>query len=50
MPNQLSLEQIELAELTQAGDDGRVAADPLKLTTATRTLLDARADLKPSSH
>ncbi|MDA1054689.1 MAG: fibronectin type III domain-containing protein [Planctomycetota bacterium] len=47
MPNQTSLEQIELAELTQAVDDGRVAADPFKMIAATRTLLDARlADLK----
>ena len=27
MPNQQSLEQVELAELTQTVDDGRVAAD-----------------------
>lgn len=47
MPNQTSLEQIELAELTQTVDDGRVAADPFKLPTALRTLLDTRlADLK----
>lgn len=47
MPNQTSLEQIELAELTQAVDDGRVAADPFKLIAGTRTLLDTRlADLK----
>lgn len=47
MPNQLSLEQIELAELTQSVDDGRVAADPFKLPAATRTLMDTRlADLK----
>jgi hypothetical protein len=47
MPNQTSLEQIELAELTQSVDDARLAADPFKLIAATRTLLDARlADLK----
>ena len=47
MPNQQSLEQIELAELTQTVDDGRVAADPFKLSAALRTLLDTRlADLK----
>ena len=47
MPNQTSLEQIEIAELTQAVDDGRVAADPFKLSAALRTLLDTRlADLK----
>lgn len=47
MPNQTSLEQIELAELTQAVDDARVATDPFKLIAATRTLLNDRlADLK----
>ena len=47
MPNQTSLEQIELAELTQTVDDGRVAGDPFKLPTALRTLLDTLlADLK----
>ncbi|MBC8115653.1 MAG: hypothetical protein H7062_14815, partial [Candidatus Saccharimonas sp.] len=47
MPNQQSLEQVELAELTQTVDDGRVAADPFKLPTGLRTLLDARlADLQ----
>jgi hypothetical protein len=47
MPNQTSLEQIELAELTQSVDNGRVATDPFKLSTALRTLLDALlADLK----
>lgn len=47
MPNQTSLEQIELAELTQAVDDGRAATDPFKLIAATRTLLDTRlTDLK----
>ena len=47
MPNQTSLEQIELAELTQSVDNGRVAADPFKLPTALRTLLDTLlADLK----
>ena len=47
MPNQTSLEQMELAELTQTVDDGRVAADPFKLLAASRTLLDGRlADLK----
>ena len=47
MPNQQSLEQVELAELTQTVDDGRVAADPFKLSAALRTLLDTRlADLK----
>jgi len=42
MPNLISLEQIELAELTQAVDDSRVATDPFKLTAATRTLLNDR--------
>ena len=42
MPNQTSLEQIELAELTQTVDDGRVAGDPFKLPAALRTLLDTR--------
>ena len=47
MPNQFTLEQSELAELTQAVDDGRAAGDPYKLPAATRTLLDTRlADLK----
>ena len=47
MPNQTSLEQVELAELTRTVDDGRVAADPFKLSAASRTLLDTRlADLK----
>ena len=47
MPNQQSLEQVELAELTQTVDDGRVAGDPFKLTAALRTLLDTRlADLQ----
>lgn len=47
MPNQTSLEQIELAELTQSVDDGRVAADPFKLIAATRTSLNDRVtDLK----
>ncbi len=47
MPNQFVLEQVELAELTQSVDDGRVAADPFKLLAALRTLMDARlADLK----
>lgn len=47
MPNQTSLEQTELAELTQSVDDGRAATDPFKLLAATRTLLDTRlADLK----
>ena len=47
MPNQTSLEQIELAELTQSVDNGRVAADPFKLAAASRTLLDTLlADLK----
>lgn len=47
MPNQTSLEQIELAELTQTVDDGRAAGDPFKLPAASRTLLDTRlADLK----
>ena len=47
MPNQTSLEQIEIAELTQAVDDGRVAAAPFKLSAALRTLLDTRlAELK----
>ncbi len=47
MPNQTSLEQVELAELTQTVDDGRVVGDPFKLAAATRTLLDSRlADLQ----
>ncbi len=47
MPNVLVLEQIELSELAQSVDDGRVVADPFKLPTALRTLLNTRlADLK----
>jgi hypothetical protein len=47
MPNVLVLEQIELAELAQSVDDGRLAADPFKLPTALRTLLNLRlADLQ----
>lgn len=47
MPNQTSLEQIELAELTQSVDDGRAAGDPFKLPASDRTTLDNRtADLK----
>ena len=47
MPNLLVLEQVELSELIQSVDDGRVAADPFKLTAALRTLLNTRlADLK----
>ena len=47
MPNQFTLEQNELAELTQAVDDGRAAGDPFKLPAAPRTLLDNRlTDLK----
>ena len=47
MPNQTSLEQIELAELTQAVDDARAATDPFKLIAATRTSLNDRVtDLK----
>ena len=47
MPNQIALEQVELVELTQSVDDGRVAADPFKLLAALRTLLDSRlADLE----
>lgn len=47
MPNQTSLEQVELAELTQSVDDGRAAGDPFKLPAAERTLLNNRlADLK----
>ncbi len=47
MPNQVSLEQIELAELTQSVDNGRAATDPFKLVAAFRTLLDTLlADLK----
>ncbi len=42
MPNQQSLEQVELAELTQTVDDGRIAADPFKLPASSRTLLDVR--------
>ena len=34
MPNQTSLEQIELVELTQTVDDGRVVGDPFKLPAA----------------
>ena len=36
MPNQFTLEQIELAELTQAVDDGRAAGDPFKLPAEIR--------------
>ena len=47
MPNQTSLEQIELAELTQSVDNGRAATDPFKLAATFRTLLDTvLADLK----
>ena len=47
MPNQVSLEQIELAELAQSVDDGRAAEEPFKLPADLRTLLDTRlADLK----
>ena len=47
MPSQASLEQIELAELTQSVDDGRDGADPFKLPAVVRTLLDTRlADLQ----
>ena len=47
MPTQVSLEQIELGELTQTVDDARVAADPFKLPALLRTPLDARlTDLK----
>ena len=42
MPNQQSLEQVELAELTQTVDDGRVTGEPFKLAAALRTLLDTR--------
>ncbi len=46
MPTQVSLEQIELAELTVSVDDARLAADPYKLLVLLRTPLDARlADL-----
>ena len=47
MPNVFVLEQIELAELAQSVDDGRLAADPFKLPGALRTLLNTRlADLQ----
>lgn len=47
MPNQQSLGQIDLAELTQSVDDARAAGDPFELPLAIRTLLDTRlADLK----
>jgi hypothetical protein len=47
IPNQVSLEQIELAELAQSVDDARAAEDPFKLPADLRTLLDTRlADLK----
>jgi hypothetical protein len=47
MPNHTSMEQIELAELTQTLDDARVAADPFKLIAGTRTHLNTRlADLQ----
>ena len=47
MPNQTSLEQIELVELTQTVDDGRVVGDPFKLPAASRALLNVRlADLQ----
>ena len=38
MPNQSSLEQIELAELTQSVDDGRVAADSATFDAAALSL------------
>ena len=51
MPNQTSLEQIEIGELTQAVDDARLAADPFKLSAGLRTLLDTRlADLKDEGY
>ena len=47
IPNQISLEQIELADFAQPVDDGRAAEDPFKLPADLRTLLDTRlADLK----
>ena len=47
MATQISLEQIEFAELTQSVDDARIAADPFKLLTPLRTALDAAlVDLK----
>ncbi len=47
MPNQHSLEATETGELIQAVDTGRAAADPFKLPTALRTLVDTRlGDLK----
>ena len=42
MPNQTSLEQIEMVELTQSIGDARAADDPFKLRAALRTLLDTR--------
>jgi hypothetical protein len=47
MATQASLEEIEIAELTQTVDDARVAADPFKLLASLRTALDAAlADVK----
>lgn len=47
MPNQATLAEIEIAELTQSVDDGRAPADPFKLQAGLRTALDTRlADLK----
>lgn len=47
MPNQATLAEIEIAELTQTVDDGRAPTDAFKLLPSLRTLLDTRlADLK----
>ena len=47
MPNQYTLEQIKVAELTQSVRGGRAANDPFKLSAGLRTLLDNRLiDLK----
>ena len=46
MPNQATLAEIEIAELTQTVDDGRAPADPFKLPAGLRTLkLRQRASL-----
>lgn len=42
MSDQISLEQIEIAELTQATDDARLPGDKFKLPVDLRELLDVR--------
>ena len=47
MPTLASTEAIDIAELTQTVDDARDVADPYKLPSFLRSLLDVRlADLK----